>query len=258
MLGHALAHREHPSLGIGVLQGRDVLRRRRRRRADDVLQDPLAAKHGRCPVGVRRDRQHAALSQNAPARTVLVERDAPEAAAVHVRDPVVFGEPLVHERVVGAEQIERAPVLLHDALDEQLGFAPECLTQVVVEVGERPGVRTRGSQVPQIEPLAREVGDERFGLGTREHPLHLPLQRRRPAERARRRQVQQFIVGDAAPQEEREPRGQFDVAHAVRRSRPLRLLGSRSIRNRNSVLASTARSAISIPSSKSPSARASL
>ena len=95
---------------------------------------------------------------------------------------VVLGQPLVHERVVRAQQVERAAVLRDDALDEQLGLAPERLAQVVVEVGERPRVRARRGEVPQIQPLAGEVGDERLGLRIRQHALHLLLERRRPIE----------------------------------------------------------------------------
>ena len=46
-----------------------------------------------------------------------VERDAAEAAAVDVRDAVVLGEPLVEERVVGAQQVEHAAVFAQDALE---------------------------------------------------------------------------------------------------------------------------------------------
>ena len=54
----------------------------------------------------------------------------------------------------------------------------------------------------------------------------------------------------------RQARGELDVAHAIGCLRP-DVRGSRSMRNRNSVLASTARTAISMPASKPPSARAS-
>ena len=91
-----------------------------------------------------------------PPRTLFVaEGDATESAAVHVRDAVVPGEPLVHEGVVRAEQVERAAVFADDALEEQLGLASKRLAQVVVEVGELPRVGTRRGEVAQIQPLAR-------------------------------------------------------------------------------------------------------
>ena len=81
-------------------------RRRRHRRAEQVLENPLAALHRRRAVAGRRDRQDAAVTEQ-PAARAVGQRDAPEAAAADVGDAVVPREPLVDERVVGVEQIER-------------------------------------------------------------------------------------------------------------------------------------------------------
>ena len=78
---------------------------------------------GEVRVGVRGDRQHAALAQQAAARAAVRERDATEVAAAHVRNAVVLRQPLVEERVVGRQQIEHAAVLAEHAVDEQLGLA---------------------------------------------------------------------------------------------------------------------------------------
>ena len=78
---------------------------------------------------------------SSPPRTLSsASVDAPEVAAVDVRNAVVLREPLVDERVVRAQQIEHAAVLVHDALEEQLRFAAERLPQVVVEVREQPRI----------------------------------------------------------------------------------------------------------------------
>ena len=68
-----------------LLQRRDIGRRRRRRRAEHVLEQPLAPQHGRGPVGIRRHRQDAALAEQAAAIAVG-EGHAPEVAAVDVRE----------------------------------------------------------------------------------------------------------------------------------------------------------------------------
>ena len=52
-----------------------------------------------------------------------------------------------------------------------------------------------------------------------QHPPHLLLEHVGLAELARARDVEQLVVGDAAPQEERQPRRQLEVADAVRRLR---------------------------------------
>ena len=101
--------------------------------------------------------------------------------------------------------------------------------QVVVEV-RRFGLN--GRQLAKIEPLAGEILDERVGLAVGEHPLHLLLQRRRVAQPALGRQVEQLVVRNAAPQEEREARGELDVADAI--DAPAgNAAGSSSIRYRN-------------------------
>ena len=83
----------------------------RRRRAEHVLENPLAARHRRRAGGDRRHRQHAALPEQAAPRVVRIERDAAEVAAVNIRNAVVTRQPLVDERVVGVEQVDDAAVL---------------------------------------------------------------------------------------------------------------------------------------------------
>src|SRR5688500_824976 len=126
MLRHPLAHREHLA-DRRRAERRYVRGRWRRRRAQDVLEHPFAAKHRRGAVGVRRDRQYAAVAEEARAHAVLAERDAAEPAAVDVRNAVMAREPLVHERVRRAQQVEHIAVLFDDAFKEELGFAAEGL-----------------------------------------------------------------------------------------------------------------------------------
>ncbi len=99
VLGQPLADRERRRDRV-VLERRHVRRRRRRRRAEDVLEDPLAADHRRRAGRVRGDRQDAPLAEQAAPHAVVAELDAPELAAVDVRDAVVLGQPLVQVRVV--------------------------------------------------------------------------------------------------------------------------------------------------------------
>ena len=67
-------------------------------------------------------------------------------------------------------------------------------------------------EVAQMQPLRREVGDQVARSRIREHPRDLPLEHGRLVEIASGRQVQQFVVRDAAPQKEREPRRQLEIA----------------------------------------------
>ncbi len=135
-------------------------------------------------------------------------------------------EALVEEREVGAEQIERAAVLVEVRLEEEIGFLLKGLAEIVFEVGKGIGVRRVRAQVPDVEPLAGEVADEGAGARIREHPTDLPLDAGGRLQLSLFRGLQQRIVRDAAPQEEGEARGQLDVADSVRRRgrNPLRIL----------------------------------
>ena len=107
-----------PSL-LSSSAGVHVGRRRRHRRGEDVLEQPLAADGRRRAGRIRRHRQHARLAQQAPA--VLVgERHAPEVAAVDAGNAVVPRELFVEERVVRRQQIDDAAVRLQLIVEEQL------------------------------------------------------------------------------------------------------------------------------------------
>ena len=85
---------------------------------------------------------------------------AAEAVSQDVRDPVVFREPLVHERIVGGQEINHIAVFAYDAIKKQLGFAAHGVGQSAVEVGILEQVRgSRFSEFALLEPqpLAREI-----------------------------------------------------------------------------------------------------
>jgi hypothetical protein len=116
----------------------------------------------------------------------------------------VPGQPFVDERVVRSQQVEDAVVFGHDAAEKHFRLTPERLPQVVVEVREHPGVRARGRQVSQIQPLARKVRDQRIRTTVGQHPLHLLFQHRRLVQRPADGQAEQFLVWNAAPEKERQ------------------------------------------------------
>src|SRR5262249_52342492 len=155
-----------------------------------------------------------AFSKKASA-TLVGQRHAPEVTAEDVRDAIVLRKPLVHERVVGGQQIDDVSVLADDAPKEQLGLASERLAKVVVEVGEKIRVGNDPAQVPQLQPLAGEVGHERIRSWIRQHPSDLLVENLRLAEAAAVRHRQQLVVRDAAPQKERKARGEIVRFDAV-------------------------------------------
>ena len=98
---------------------------------------------GEVRSGIRRDGQDAAVAEQAAARAVGRQRHAAEVIAFDVRQAVEARDALVDERVVGAQQIERAAILLHDAAEEELRLALRALAQRVVEVREIRFARAR-------------------------------------------------------------------------------------------------------------------
>ena len=201
---------------IAFLQRGHVGRRRGRRSSHNVLEDPFAAQHRRGPRRVRRDSEDAALPQQPGALPIAGESDAAELAAVHVRDAVVLRQPLVEEGVIGGQQI-----------DARCGLRGSCCRRTFPSRCGTPRAgfrRSSGSprsgridalQVTQEEPLAGEVRDQRLRFRVRQHAPDLLLQDDGIFEFALRRHIQQFVVRDAAPEEERQARSQFEIADAI-------------------------------------------
>ena len=84
MLFHLLAHRQKRAIFAMGFERRDIGRRRRRRGAQEILQNPLATLHHRGPVGIGRDGEDAALSEQAAAALAL-QRYPAELRAIDIR-----------------------------------------------------------------------------------------------------------------------------------------------------------------------------
>src|SRR4030095_13690172 len=148
MRSHALAHRK---IGghVAFIERGHVGRWRRRRRAEDVLQHEDAAKYRRGPRRIRRDREEAALPQQAAAMSLGCERHAAESASVDVWNSVVLRQAFIEERVVRPDQIEHAAILAQHAVEEELRFLSKGLSQVVIEVPIKSGGRSDGLAIAQ-------------------------------------------------------------------------------------------------------------
>ena len=109
---HPLAQRRRLRLRLAVDQRRHVRRRIGRRRAEDVVQDPLAAQHRRGADGMRRQREDAAVPQQSPARaTAPATPPGGSGFPARSEDAVVRRDPFVEERVVGRQEIQGRRVL---------------------------------------------------------------------------------------------------------------------------------------------------
>ena len=66
-----------------------------------------------------------------------------------------------------------------------------------------------------MQPLPGEILDQRVRLRVGQHPPGLLREHGRRLQRALRRHPQELVVGNAAPEEERQARRQFEVAEPV-------------------------------------------
>src|SRR5690606_22214592 len=90
MRGEPLAHRELGPFAVGLDETRYVRRRGRRRRAEQILENPLAANDGRSPVRIGSHRENAAVAENAAAGIVGAELDALKAGSLDAGDTVML------------------------------------------------------------------------------------------------------------------------------------------------------------------------
>src|SRR5262245_60807603 len=208
---HLLTDRHRLRVRVALVQQRDIRRRRWRWRAENIVEQPSSAQNRRGPIWIRGHGQDAALAEE-PAADAVGERDAPKVAAIYVRNLVVTGEPLVHERIVRRQEIDDAAVLAQLRADEQPRFLVEGVAQLLVQLRLRIDVRHDAGELADGEPLSREVIDERLSSSIREHPPYLPFQRCTIAQRAFRRDGEQFFVRDAAPEKERQPGCEIEIA----------------------------------------------
>ena len=199
---HLLAHGQRLAVTARLQLGH-VGRRRGRGRPQQVLEHPLSALHDRRPVGIRRQRQDAAVSQQA-SPVGVADRHASQLRPVDVLHAVMLSQPLIEIGVVGRQHVENAAVLAHDARKEQPGFVAERLSQLLVERKDHR-VGLHRLDVAQVQPLPGEVGHEGVRTAILQHPANLSFEHHRVAQPAAGRKVQQLVVRNTAPQEEGEP-----------------------------------------------------
>ena len=144
VLRQPVAYGERGGTRLGLRQsGVHAWGRRRHGQAEDVIQQPLAAEHGRCPIRIRGRGQQRAVREQSAALIGIRERHAPEPAAVNAGNPVVPRQPFVDERVVRSQKIDDAAIFAQRAGDEQLGLLLEGLEQAFVDSSDSDRDRPR-------------------------------------------------------------------------------------------------------------------
>src|SRR5690606_1546802 len=97
-----------------------------------------------------------------------------------------------------------------------LDLAPEGLAQRAVEVREELDDGLAGLHAADVEPLAREVFDEGLLARVGDHAFDLRSQHVWLVQAVGRAELDVLLVRDAAPEEERQPRRELEIADAVR------------------------------------------
>src|SRR5262249_51384626 len=96
--------------------------------------------------GIRSDRQHAGLSQNAAAAPVG-ERDAAKFVSLDSFDPVELRQLFVNEREISVEEFEHAAIFAHNGREKQLGLFLHRTAERIVEILEAAAMRRSQAQI---------------------------------------------------------------------------------------------------------------
>ena len=142
------------------------------------------------------------MTEEAFAR-LIGDRYAPKVAAIHVRDAIVPGQPLVDERVIRPQEVEDTVILAQLTLEKQPRLSLKRLAEIVVELWERLHIRRHCQHIALVQPLRREVVDECRGATVGQHASHLLFQDRRVVQAPARGDIEQLVVRDARPKKKR-------------------------------------------------------
>ena len=135
-----------------------------------------------------------------PSALPVLEGDSSKTAAIDIGHAIVPSQPLIDKRIVGAKQIDHAAITADLALQEQLGFLLEGVPEVLIEFGKIIGARCHTTKLRQINPLASEIVDQRLSRDLGQHAPHLFVQELRFVKLPAHGEIEQLVVGNAAPQ----------------------------------------------------------
>ena len=106
------------------------------------------------------DFQHGSLGEERTARAALRQRNAADVATSDAGDAVVVGEALIEHREVGFHEVGDAEVFRDQLAQVGARFRDHAVLQVLASFGVKLRVGLGGVDLPQVEPLVGEVGDE--------------------------------------------------------------------------------------------------
>ena len=121
------------------------------------------------------------------------------------------GQSLIQEGRIGGQQLLDTAILPQYPLEEQQRLFAHCSAQLLVEPRKRLAADLDLRELPQFEPLAGEVLDQRLRSRRLEHPLDLRRQHGLAVQPVLPGQLQKFRIGHGAPEKVRQAAGQLVV-----------------------------------------------
>ena len=152
--------------------------RRRRRGVEEILENPLAAKHGRGTSGVRGNGENTALGKHATTPIGRAHVDSPEFLTCDTGDSIKPREPLIKKTIVGVKEVEHAAVPANDVLGEELGFAPHGIAKAFIEIRKAFAIGPYDVNIAELKPLASKVLDQGSGFFVLQHAADLRFENR--------------------------------------------------------------------------------
>ena len=158
-------------------------------------------------------------------RAVLVgERDAAEVAALDARDAVVPRQPIVEERVVRVEQAR--PALRSSRMmlskNSSVSRRKPCRS-VSSKSGKSTSDGVMAARLRSCSHWPAKFAVSASDRGSASIRRTCCVEHARLTQPAARREIEQLVVRDAAPQEERQPRRELEIADAIGRCRAWRM-----------------------------------
>ncbi len=185
---------------------------------EDAFEHPDAAQHGRGGGAVRGDFQDAALCDEAATRGAGRDGDWLEIEPVQgFPKPVVLCETTVQHREVRVDQVRGGEIVVDQAAKEGAGFAEHGMLQDLIEFGVEVVIRDGEIDFVEVEPLVREILDERGGAGVIEKPVRFGSEGVRIGKPALASELAKTGVGGGSPEEVAEPRGEGMIIEATER-----------------------------------------
>ena len=156
------------------------------------------------------------MAQKAAPFLEIRQLDPAEVAPGDAGKVVVMGQPLVHERVVGVQELQHTSVLADVVVEKEPGLLFHGLAKVVAVLQVDVVLQEPVVQFAELQPLTGEVFHERLaGSGAVQHAPDLLAKDRRFGEPVRPGLVEKRLVRNAAPQEEGEPGRDLQVAQRI-------------------------------------------